>query len=100
MTGGIGRKALTHFYATNFIPKNPADMELVLISRTVGIDRIVDEFIAKFTHDCEIDWLYVFLPPPRLPLSSSFPAMCVLTTTVALPVYLPPIRKSNYQRHL
>jgi carboxymethylenebutenolidase len=69
MTGGIGRKALTHFYATNFIPKNPADMELVLISRTVGIDRIVDEFVAKFTHDREIDWMYAHLPFPP-PISS------------------------------
>jgi carboxymethylenebutenolidase len=28
-----------------------------LVSRTVGIDRVVDEFVYKFTHDMQIDWL-------------------------------------------
>ncbi len=57
MTGGIGRENLTHFYRHHFIYANPVDTELVLVSRTVGIDRVVDEFIAKLTHDKEIDWL-------------------------------------------
>jgi len=57
MTGGIGRASLTHFYANNFIPKNPKDMNLVLVSRTIGIDRVCDEFIVTFTHDMEVDWL-------------------------------------------
>lgn len=59
MTGGIGRKALSHFYQHNFIFNNSADTELELISRTRGIDRIIDEFIFKFTHDQMIDWMYV-----------------------------------------
>lgn len=57
ITGGIGRKALTEFYRDHFIFSNPKDTELELISRTVGIDRVVDEFIYKFTHDMVIDWL-------------------------------------------
>ncbi len=57
MTGGIGRTPLSHFYANNFIPKNPEDMNLQLVSRTIGIDRVCDEFIVSFTHDMEIDWL-------------------------------------------
>lgn len=57
MTGGIGRKALSAFYRDHFIFSNPADTELELISRTVGIDRVVDEFIFKFTHDTVVDWL-------------------------------------------
>jgi carboxymethylenebutenolidase len=57
MTGGIGREALTHFYANHFIHSNPPDTELELISRTVGIDRVVDEFLFKFTHTTEIPWL-------------------------------------------
>lgn len=61
MTGGIGRKALSHFYRNNFIFNNSADTELELISRTKGIDRIIDEFIFKFTHDQLIDWMYVYL---------------------------------------
>lgn len=57
MTGGIGRTNLSHFYQHNFIFNNSADSELELTSRTTGIDRIVDEFIFKFTHDQMIDWM-------------------------------------------
>ncbi|OAG39897.1 hypothetical protein AYO21_05963 [Fonsecaea monophora] len=63
MTGGIGRTSLTNFYRNHFIPKNPKDMELLLVSRTIGIDRVCDEFVAKFTHDMEIDWLAPGIPP-------------------------------------
>ena len=59
MTGGIGRDRLTNFYRHHFIFNNPDDTALELVSRTVGIDRVIDEFIFKFTHDREIDWLYV-----------------------------------------
>ena len=59
MTGGIGRKALTSFYRDHFIFSNPEDTQLELISRTVGTDRVIDEFIFCFTHDKMIDWLYV-----------------------------------------
>jgi carboxymethylenebutenolidase len=57
LTGGIGRKDLAKFYRDHFIFHNSADTELELISRTVGIDRVIDEFIFKFTHDKKIDWL-------------------------------------------
>lgn len=57
MTGGIGRSSLTKFYRDNFIFNNSLDTTLDLISRTIGIDRVIDEFIYKFTHDREIDWL-------------------------------------------
>ncbi|KAM0432043.1 hypothetical protein ACHAQK_009959 [Fusarium lateritium] len=57
LTGGIGRTALTKFYRDNFIFQNSVDTELELISRTIGIDRVVDEFIYKFTHNKTIDWL-------------------------------------------
>jgi len=57
MTGGIGRVRLTKFYQNNFIHNNPDDTEMQLVSRTIGIDRVVDEFIFKFTHDREMDWM-------------------------------------------
>ncbi|KAM0247226.1 hypothetical protein ACHAQJ_009934 [Trichoderma viride] len=63
LTGGIGRKDLANFYRDHFIFHNSADTELELISRTVGIDRVIDEFIFKFTHDREIDWLLPGVPP-------------------------------------
>lgn len=63
MTGGYGQDALDTFYSTHFIPKMPADVELTPISRTVGEDRLVDEFIFKFTHDMEMDWMLPDIPP-------------------------------------
>ncbi|KAF0322995.1 lea domain protein [Colletotrichum asianum] len=63
LTGGVGRGPLTNFYRHNFIFNNSADTELELISRTIGIDRVVDEFIFKFTHEQEIDWLLPGVPP-------------------------------------
>jgi carboxymethylenebutenolidase len=63
ITGGIGRENLTQFYANHFIFNNPDDTVLELVSRTVGIDWVVDEFIFTFTHDKMVDWLYVALLP-------------------------------------
>ena len=62
MTGGIGRAALTDFYRNHFVFNNPDDTALELVSRTVGIDRVIDEFLFSFTHDRMIDWLYVHDP--------------------------------------
>jgi carboxymethylenebutenolidase len=63
MTGGVGHEQLKRFYAYHFIPVNPPDLRLTLISRTVGTDTLVDEFILKFTHNTEIDWMLPGIPP-------------------------------------
>lgn len=74
MTGGIGRRALTDFYRNHFIFSNPGDTKLELISRTVGSDRVIDEFIFSFTHDRVVDWLVPGIPPThkhvRIPFTS------------------------------
>ncbi|THW23959.1 hypothetical protein D6D19_02594 [Aureobasidium pullulans] len=74
ITGGIGRERLTSFYRNHFIFNNPEDTALELISRTVGIDRVIDEFVFSFTHDRQIDWLLPGIPPTgkhcRLPFTS------------------------------
>jgi carboxymethylenebutenolidase len=54
MTGGHGREEVRHFYETWFIGRWPKDTKLKQLSRTVGKDRLVDELIVSFTHDCEI----------------------------------------------
>jgi carboxymethylenebutenolidase len=59
MTGGVGREEIRTFYATRFIPHLPPDVGIDLISRTIGQDRIVDEFIFTCTHSIAMDW---FLP--------------------------------------
>ncbi|KAI4865178.1 carboxymethylenebutenolidase [Hypoxylon rubiginosum] len=72
LTGGIGRRALTEFYRDHFIFSNPPDTELELVSRTVGIDRVVDEFLFKATHDRMIDWLAPGIPPTGRYISVPF----------------------------
>jgi len=57
MTGGVGHDQLKRFYKYHFVDANPADTRLIPISRTMGADRIVDEFVFCATHDREIDWL-------------------------------------------
>jgi carboxymethylenebutenolidase len=63
LTGGVGRRQLEHFYGRYFIPGMPDDVELVPISRTVGHDRIVDEFVFTCTHSVAMDWLLPGVPP-------------------------------------
>ena len=57
MTGGRGRDEMIEFYGKHFIPKMPADTTLRLLARTVGKDRLIDEFVFSFTHDIEMDWM-------------------------------------------
>ncbi|QRV82006.1 carboxymethylenebutenolidase [Ceratobasidium sp. AG-Ba] len=63
LTGGIGRTALTSFYTHHFIHSNPASTRMELVSRTIGPDRVVDEFIFEFVHDMEMDWMLPGVPP-------------------------------------
>jgi hypothetical protein len=41
--GGDGRAAVYGFYSREFIPSLPPDLQVTLVSRTVGADRLVDE---------------------------------------------------------
>ncbi|WP_429364325.1 dienelactone hydrolase family protein [Paraburkholderia sp. GAS32] len=63
MTGGVGHDELKRFYRYHFLNANPEDTRLIPISRTIGADRIVDEFVFCATHDREIDWLLPGLEP-------------------------------------
>ncbi|KAK1227944.1 hypothetical protein PQX77_009046 [Marasmius sp. AFHP31] len=72
MTGGVGRKNLIAFYRDHFIFANPPDTELQLVSRTVGSDRIIDEFVFKLTHDRVVDWLLPGVPPTGKKLEIPF----------------------------
>ncbi|KAJ4412568.1 hypothetical protein N0V85_003661 [Neurospora sp. IMI 360204] len=72
LTGGIGRENLTKFYRDHFIHSNAEDAQLELVSRTVGIDRIVDEFLFNFTHNRVVDWLIPGIPPTHRKVSIPF----------------------------
>jgi len=63
LTGGVGKKALAEFYSKRFIPQMPPDTEMTPVSRTIGMDRLVDEMIFKFTHTIEMDWMLPGLKP-------------------------------------
>jgi len=63
MTGGDGRDALREFYSRRFIPKMPPDTEIVPISRTIGVERVVDEMLFRFTHTIEMDWMLPGVAP-------------------------------------
>ena len=63
MTGGVGHDALKRFYANHFIGANPPDLAMVPVSRTVGVDRIVDEFVLSFTHSTTVDWMLPKVAP-------------------------------------
>lgn len=68
VTGGVGRKQLKHFYDRYFIPQMPPDTQITAVSRTIGRDRLVDEFVIKFTHSLQMDWLLPGVPPTNKPV--------------------------------
>ena len=55
-TGATGKEELRRFYRDIFIPQMPPDVELQLLTRSVGQDRIIDEFILRLTHTVRMDW--------------------------------------------
>ena len=55
--GGIGRSAVRRFYANLLLPSVPPDWALDSLSQTFGDDRIVEEFVVRFTHTLEMDWI-------------------------------------------
>ena len=63
VTGGTGYKDLYRFYRDFFIPSNPPSMQIRLVSRTVGTDRVVDEMHVKFRHTQEIPWMLPGVEP-------------------------------------
>src|SRR5262249_39943121 len=63
LTGGIGRDEVREFYTKWFIPQNPPDTEITLVTRTIGHDQLIDEMIYKFTHTIQMDWMLPGIPP-------------------------------------
>lgn len=63
ISGGIGNRALRHFYEHYFIGKLPPSMRLRLLSRTTGPDRIVDELYVSYEHTQEVPWMLPGVPP-------------------------------------
>ena len=60
--GGAGRDAVRQFYARFLTAQVPDDLALENVTRTVVPDRVVDEFIVRFTHTVQMDWLAPGIP--------------------------------------
>jgi carboxymethylenebutenolidase len=63
MSGGDGRAQLHEFYARHFLPQIPPDTKMVLVSRTIGQGRLVDELFSSFTHTIAMDWMLPGIAP-------------------------------------
>lgn len=62
-TGGVGRAGVYEFYANQFLPNIPPDFELNSLSQIFSNDRIVEEFVVRFTHTLKMGWMLPGLPP-------------------------------------
>ncbi|KAK7719182.1 hypothetical protein SLS57_005917 [Botryosphaeria dothidea] len=67
-TGGIGRGDLMRFYRDYFLPGIPPSMNIRLVSRTSGVDRVVDEMVVTFRHTKEVPWILPGVPPTNKPV--------------------------------
>jgi len=63
MTGGFGGQGVRSFYSEHFVNQIPKDAKVTPISRTIGKDQVVDEFIISFTHDAQWDYMLPGIPP-------------------------------------
>jgi carboxymethylenebutenolidase len=63
MTGGVGHDELREFYSKRFIPQMPPDTSMTPVSRTIGVDRVVDEMVFEFTHTIKMDWMLPRVEP-------------------------------------
>jgi carboxymethylenebutenolidase len=62
-TACIGREPVREYYANQFLPAIPPDLELESLSQTIGSDRLVEEMLVRFTHTIEVGWLLPGLRP-------------------------------------
>lgn len=60
------------------IHANPTDTAMTLVSRTIGTDRVIDEFTFSLTHDRQVDWLLPGVPPTHKHLSIPFVSVVAL----------------------
>src|SRR6266478_8804843 len=63
MTGGVGQDQLREFYSQRCIPQIPPSTSMTPVSRTIGIDRVVDEMVFEFTHTIKMDWMLPGVEP-------------------------------------
>jgi carboxymethylenebutenolidase len=68
LAGGVGAAEVRAFYDSYFIGHWPDDVAITHLTRTLGPDRVVDELIMHFTHNCVIDTLLPGVAPTGKPV--------------------------------
>jgi hypothetical protein len=68
LTGGSTASDLQNFYSNHFLTSSPTSLRMKLLSRTTGVDRIIDEFLLSFTHTHPIPWLLPSIPRTNKPV--------------------------------
>lgn len=63
MTGGVGGQEVRRFYSEHFMNQIPGDAKMTPVSRAIGSDQIVVEFVLSFTHDRQWDYLLPGVAP-------------------------------------
>ena len=63
MVGRFGGLGVRRFYNEHFVNQIPKDAKVTPISRTVGKDQVVTEFVLSFTHDTQWDYILPGIPP-------------------------------------
>ncbi|KAF9883685.1 hypothetical protein FE257_003069 [Aspergillus nanangensis] len=63
LQGAIGRQAIHDFYEKSFVLGKPDNMQMRLLSRTIGADRVVDEIYVHFKHTQHMPWILPDIPP-------------------------------------
>jgi carboxymethylenebutenolidase len=64
MAGGVGRDGVRAFYRDHLVGKFfPPDVTMTNVSRTVGLDQVVEELVISFTHTTPVDWILPGVPP-------------------------------------
>jgi len=62
-SGGVGKEGVRNFYARQFLPGIPPDLELLPISEIFAEEHVVAEYVMKFTHTLRMDWMLPGVPP-------------------------------------
>ncbi|KAF4978157.1 hypothetical protein FZEAL_5402 [Fusarium zealandicum] len=61
LTGATGTAELKRFYSESFA--SPPSINITLLSRTIGVDRVVDEMHVQFKHTEQVPWMLPGIPP-------------------------------------
>ena len=61
--GGTGKEGVHQFYANQFLSSIPPDLELLPISEIFAETHVVAEYVMRFTHTLQMDWMLPGVSP-------------------------------------